>query len=81
VLKDESLEDSANLLDYPACPASLDILKISMPPAVKLAAVFSVRPTLDPDIIAQEIVRFPSVWIDAYRRKRPNRAVRTKGKI
>ena len=27
-----------------------------MPPAVKLAAVFSVRPTLDPDIIAQEIV-------------------------
>ena len=50
-----------------------------MPPAVKLAAVFSVPPTLDPDIIAQEIVRFPSVWIDAYRRKRPNRAVRTKG--
>jgi hypothetical protein len=27
-----------------------------MPPAVKLAAVFSVRPTLDPDIIAAEIV-------------------------
>jgi len=43
-------------LDYPACPASLDILKISMPPAVKLAAVFSVRLTLDPDIIAAEIV-------------------------
>jgi hypothetical protein len=55
VLKDESLEDSANLLDYPACPASLDILKISMPPAVKLAAVFSVPPTLDPDVIAAEI--------------------------
>ena len=37
-------------------PVSLDILKISMPPAVKLAAVFSVRPTLDPDIIAAEMV-------------------------
>jgi hypothetical protein len=48
-----------------------------MPPAVKLAAVFSVRPTLDPDVIAAEIVGFPSVWIDAYRRKRSNRAVRT----
>jgi hypothetical protein len=45
VLKDESLEDSANLPD--------------------------------PDVIAAEIVRFPSVWIDAYRRKRSNRAVRT----
>ena len=54
--KDESLEHSANLAGYQACPASLDILKISMPPAVKLAAVFSVRLTLDPDIIAAEIV-------------------------
>jgi hypothetical protein len=45
VLKDESLEDSANLPDH--------------------------------DVIAAEIVRFPSVWIDAYRRKRSNRAVRT----
>jgi hypothetical protein len=27
-----------------------------MPPAVKCGCVFSVRPTLDPDIIAQEIV-------------------------
>jgi hypothetical protein len=45
VLKDESLEDSANLPDH--------------------------------DMIAAEIVRFPSVWIDAYRRKRSNRAVRT----
>src|SRR6266403_2782459 len=44
-LKDESLEDTANLPAF--------------------------------DIIAQEIVRFPSVWIDAYRRKRSNRAVRT----
>jgi len=43
-------------LDYPACPASLDTFKVSVPPAVKLAAVFSVRPTLDPDIIAAEIV-------------------------
>src|SRR6266496_177521 len=25
-------------LDYPACPASLDTLKVSVPPAVKLAA-------------------------------------------
>jgi len=28
-------------------------------------------------MIAPEIVRFPSVWIDACRRKRSNRAVRT----
>jgi hypothetical protein len=31
----------------------------------------------DSDIIAPEILRFPSVWIDAYRRKRSNRTVRT----
>src|SRR5207248_10018131 len=38
-LKDESLEDSANLsLDcHPEFPASLDTLKVSVPPAVKLA--------------------------------------------
>ena len=29
------------------------------------------------NIVAQEIVRFPSVWIDVSRRKRSNRAVRT----
>ena len=45
-------------LDYPACPASLDILEVSMPPAVKLAAVFSVPPTLNPDIITAEIDSF-----------------------
>jgi hypothetical protein len=40
----------------PACPASLDTLKVSVPPAVKLAAVCGAPPTLDPDIIAAEIV-------------------------
>ena len=37
-------------------PASLDTLKVSVPPAVKLAAVAHARPALDPDIIAAEIV-------------------------
>src|SRR5437762_763432 len=39
-LKDESLEDSANLPlhCHPEFPASLDTLKVSVPPAVKLAA-------------------------------------------
>jgi len=38
-LKDESLEDNASLsLDcHPEFPASLDTLKVSVPPAVKLA--------------------------------------------
>jgi hypothetical protein len=38
-LKDESLEDSANLPlhCHPEFPASLDTLKVSVPPAVKLA--------------------------------------------
>jgi hypothetical protein len=48
-----------------------------MPPAVKLAAAERAQSAPAPDIIAQEIVRFPSVWIDAYRTKRSNRAVRT----
>ena len=43
-------------LEYPACPASLDILKVSMPPAVLLAAASCAQPTLYPDIIAAEIV-------------------------
>src|SRR5947208_8770923 len=53
-LKDESLEDSANLPlhCHPEFPASLDTLKVSVPPAVKLAPL----PALDPDIIAAEIV-------------------------
>ncbi len=55
-LKDGSLEDSANLLDLnPDCPASLDILKVSMLPAVKLAAAVRVRPALDPGVLALEI--------------------------
>src|SRR5438874_5398949 len=39
-LKDESLEDSANLPlhCHPEFPASLDTLKVSVPPAVKAAA-------------------------------------------
>ncbi len=37
-------------------PGFLATLKVSMPPAVKLAAAENVRPALDPDIIAQEIV-------------------------
>src|SRR5437762_5642259 len=39
-LKDENLEDSANLPlhCHPEFPASLDTLKVSVPPAVKLAA-------------------------------------------
>src|SRR6266568_4211182 len=41
---------------YPACPASLGTLKVSVPPAVKLAADEDARPALDPDIIAAEIV-------------------------
>ena len=49
-----SLEDSANLAGLkrvnPACPASLDTLKVSVPPAVKVAAA-----TANPDIIAAEI--------------------------
>ena len=53
-LKDESLEDSATWLDYPACPASLDTLEVSVPPAVKLQPHFCAQPTLDPDIIAAE---------------------------
>jgi len=43
-------------LDYPACPASLDTLEVSVPPAVKLQPHFCAQPTLDPDIIAAEIV-------------------------
>jgi hypothetical protein len=43
-------------LDYPACPASLDTLEVSVPPAVKLQPHFCAQPTLDPDIIAQGIV-------------------------
>ena len=43
-------------LDYPACPASLDTLKVSVPPAVKLAAAIRARPALGPDVIATEIV-------------------------
>jgi hypothetical protein len=31
------------------CPASLDTLKVSVPPAVLLAAAFCVQPTLDLD--------------------------------
>jgi hypothetical protein len=54
-----SLEDSANLAGLkrvnPACPASLDTLKVSVPPAVKLAAAIHARPALDPDIIAADI--------------------------
>jgi hypothetical protein len=43
-------------LDYPACPASLDTLEVWVPPAVKLQPHFCAQPTLDPDIIAAEIV-------------------------
>jgi hypothetical protein len=54
-----SLEDSANLAGLkrvnPACPAPLDTLKVSVPPAVKLAAAIRARTALDPDIIAAEI--------------------------
>ena len=35
-------------------PGFPDTLKISVPPAVKLAAAICARPTLDPDIIAAE---------------------------
>jgi len=38
-----------------SCPASLDTLKVSVPPAVRLAAAFRLQPTPDPDIIAAEI--------------------------
>ena len=50
-LKDKSLEDSANfpLHCHPEFPASLDTLKVSVPPAVKVAAA-----TADLDIIAAE---------------------------
>ena len=55
----QSLEESANLAGLkrvnPACPASLDTVKVSVPPAVKLAAAIRARPALDPDIIAVEI--------------------------
>ena len=55
----QSLEGSANLAGLkrvnPACPASLDTVKVSVPPAVKLAAAIRARPALDPDIIAVEI--------------------------
>ena len=41
-MRRRSLEDSANLAGLkrvnPACPASLDTLKVSVPPAVKVAA-------------------------------------------
>jgi hypothetical protein len=55
-LKDESLEDSANLAGLSSLPASLDTLEVSVPPAVKLQPHFCAQPTLDPDIIAAEIV-------------------------
>src|SRR5438067_5065222 len=53
-LKDRSLEDSANLPlhCHPEFPASLDTLKVSVPPRRKAGAL----PALDPDIIAAEIV-------------------------
>ena len=35
---------------HPACPASLDTLKVSVPPAVKLAAAKHARPALSLDI-------------------------------
>ena len=40
----------------PACSASLDTLKVSVSPAVKLAAAICAWLALDPDIIAAEIV-------------------------
>jgi hypothetical protein len=58
-LKDGRLENSANLAGLkrvnPACPASLDTLKVSVPPAVKLTAGIRAQSTPDPDIIAVEI--------------------------
>ena len=39
----------------PRYPASLDTLKISVTPAVRLAAASGVRPALDPGVIALEI--------------------------
>ena len=52
-----SAKTAPTFLDcHPDCPASLSTLKISVPPAVKLAAVEHVRQAPDPDVIAQEIV-------------------------
>jgi len=51
-------------LDYPACPASLDTLEVSVPPAVKLQPHFCAQPTLEPDIIAAEW----SEWDERHRR-------------
>ena len=57
-MRRRSLENSANLAGLkrvnPVCPASLDTLKVSVPPAVKLAAAIRARPALDPNIIAAE---------------------------
>src|SRR5438309_11678 len=41
----------------PACPASLGTLKVSVPPAVKLAAATHAQPALDPDIIGSQVHR------------------------
>ena len=38
---DESSKTAPTSLDYPACPASLGTLKVSVPPAVKLAAAIT----------------------------------------
>src|SRR5438552_18426584 len=49
-LKDENLEDSANLPlhCHPEFPPSLDTLKVSVPPAVKLAPCQRPIPTSSP---------------------------------
>jgi len=53
-LKDESLDDTANLPlhCHPEFPASLDTVKVSVPPARKAGTL----PALNPRIIAAEIV-------------------------
>src|SRR5205823_6984094 len=64
---------SANKLDSmplnPACPASLDTLKVSVPPAVKLAAATRARSA--PKLIGRNLTRTNSIkqMIQQHRRK------------
>jgi hypothetical protein len=49
-LKDQSLEDGANLTELSSMPGFLGTLKVSVPPAVKLTAAIHAPPALDPDV-------------------------------
>src|SRR5215472_4699203 len=55
-----------------AWQAAAQLMHRNRPMMSKTAEIFLLS-----NIVAQEIVRFPSVWIDLSRRKRSNRAVRT----